>query len=161
MARDGLPPRHRRCWRTTASRTTSSSTNASSPRPSTSCARFPEQRFVIDHIAKPDIRGGSLKNWRAAIEAIAREPNAWCKLSGMVTEADWSAWTPTTFTPYLDVVIEAFGPERCMIGSDWPVCTLAGDYATVMTIVIDYAQRLSPSERDALLGGTATAFYRL
>lgn len=120
---------------------------------------FPEQRFVIDHIAKPDIRNGSFASWRLGIEAIAREPNTWCKLSGMVTETDWSAWTPATFTPYLDVIVQAFGPARCMIGSDWPVCTLAGDYASVTSIVIDYAERLSVAERDAVLGGTAAAFY--
>jgi L-fuconolactonase len=122
---------------------------------------FPDQRFVIDHIAKPDIKNGSFDAWRAGIEAIAREPNASCKLSGMVTEADWSSWTPAAFEPYLDVVVHAFGPTRCMLGSDWPVCILAGDYATVTKIVIDYANRLSASERDAILGGTASAFYRL
>lgn len=121
----------------------------------------PRQRFVIDHIAKPDIKSGGFDSWRKGIEALAREPNTWCKLSGMVTEADWSAWAPATFTPYLDVVVQSFGPGRCMIGSDWPVCTLAGEYASVVGIVADYARQLSPSERAMIMGGAAAEFYRL
>lgn len=122
---------------------------------------FPRQRFVIDHIAKPDIKNGSFDSWRNGIEALAGEPNTWCKLSGMVTETDWSAWAPGTFTPYLDVVVQSFGPGRCMIGSDWPVCTLAGAYSSVVGVVADYASQLSPSERAMVMGGAAAGFYRL
>jgi L-fuconolactonase len=122
---------------------------------------FPNQPFVIDHIAKPDIRGSGFESWRCDIEAIARQPRVWCKLSGIVTEADWRAWQPADFEPYLDVVLEAFGPERCMIGSDWPVCTLAGDYEAVTGIVSAYVERLSPAERKAIFGGVASSFYKL
>lgn len=122
---------------------------------------FANQRFVTDHIAKPDIASGTVEPWASDLREMARRENVWCKLSGMVTEADGAAWKPGDFTPYLDVVLEAFGPERVMIGSDWPVCTLAGAYKPVMEIVIDYASRLTPSERDAVLGGTCARFYGL
>jgi L-fuconolactonase len=121
---------------------------------------FPDQPFVIDHIAKPDIRGGGFKAWRRDMEAIAREPHVWCKLSGMVTEADWRAWSPAAFEPYLDVVLDAFGPQRCMIGSDWPVSTLAGDYRAVTGIVTAYVERLPPPDRRAILGRTASLVYQ-
>ncbi len=122
---------------------------------------FPNQRFVIDHIAKPPIADCEMEPWARDLREIARRENVWCKLSGMVTEADPNAWTPSDFTPYLDVVLEAFGPGRLMIGSDWPVCTMAGAYPSVMEIVIEYAGRLSPGERDAVLGDTCAAFYGL
>lgn len=128
---------------------------------------FPSQTFVLDHIAKPDICAhtagdrASFDAWAAGIRTLAAHANVYCKLSGMVTEAEWSSWTAATFHPYLDVVMEAFGSERCMIGSDWPVCTLAGSYGAVISIVLDYVNRLSDSERDAVLGGTAAAAYGL
>ncbi len=121
--------------------------------------RFPEQRFVIDHIAKPAIRDGSIDAWRAGITAIAACPNVYCKLSGMVTEADWRRWRPSDFVPYIETVLEAFGPRRVMIGSDWPVCLLAGEYGGVMAIVTDAVGGLTADERDAILGGTAAEFY--
>ena len=121
----------------------------------------PNQRFVIDHIAKPPIAAGEIEPWASDLREIARRDNVWCKLSGMVTEADRRAWTPSDFTPYMDIVIEAFGADRLMIGSDWPVCALAGAYRPVMEIVIDYAERLSHGERAAILGGTCTEFYGL
>jgi L-fuconolactonase len=122
---------------------------------------FPDGRFVLDHIAKPDIKVGALSPWSENIRQLAAFPNVACKVSGMVTEADWKSWTSLDFRPYLDVVFDAFGPERLMIGSDWPVCTLAGAYGEVIDIVLDYIERLGPDERARILGGTAAAFYKL
>lgn len=123
--------------------------------------RFPDQSFVLDHIAKPLIKDGLLEPWAADIEQLAAHPNVACKLSGMVTEADWQGWRPSQFQPYLDVVFEAFGPSRLMFGSDWPVCTLAGAYGEVVGLVAAYAQQLSVNEQAAIWGGTATRFYGL
>jgi L-fucono-1,5-lactonase len=123
--------------------------------------QLPTQRFVVDHIAKPDMRHGRIEAWKRGIATLAQYPNVWCKLSGLVTEADWRAWKPADFAVYLDVVLDRFGADRSMIGSDWPVCTLAGDYADVMAIVTDYIARLSRDEQDAILGGTAARFYQL
>lgn len=122
-------------------------------------SRFPAQRFVLDHLAKPDIRRGLIDDWRRDIARLAALPNVWCKLSGLVTEADWRAWTPEQIRPYLDVAFECFGAERLMIGSDWPVCTLAAPYQRTMSVVIDYVASCSPGERDAVLGGTARRCY--
>lgn len=124
-------------------------------------AAFPEQRFVVDHIAKPEIRERRTDAWARDIGALSRHRNVWCKLSGMVTEADWAAWSPGDLAPYIDVVLEAFGPERLMIGSDWPVCTLAGAYGDVLQIVIERIARLAPQEQAAILGENAAQFYRL
>lgn len=122
---------------------------------------FPQQPFVIDHIAKPKIAEGALDPWRTAIREIAKREHVYCKLSGMVTEADWTAWRPEQIYPYLDVCIEAFGPNRLMIGSDWPVCTLAGEYGEVIGLVTDYLAALTPSEQEQILGKTAVEFYGL
>ncbi len=124
-------------------------------------SRFPQQRFVLDHMAKPEIRDRRFGPWKDGITALAAQPNVSCKLSGIVTEADWQAWKPGDFTQYLDVVLDRFGPYRLMSGSDWPVCTLAGTYADVIGVVSDYISFLSPSERDAILGGNAVRFYGL
>lgn len=124
-------------------------------------SRFPAQRFVLDHLAKPDIRRGLIDDWPRDITRLAALPNVWCKLSGLVTEADWRAWTPEQIRPYLDVAFECFGAERLMIGSDWPVCTLAAPYQRTMSVVIDYVASCSPGERDAVLGGTAARFWKL
>jgi L-fuconolactonase len=121
--------------------------------------QFPQQLFVVDHIAKPNIAACERESWRTQLRELAERENVVCKLSGMVTEAAWGQWTPATFEPYLSAAIEAFGPSRLMIGSDWPVCTLSGTYEATMAIVIDYANLLSPAEREAILGGTATNFY--
>jgi len=121
--------------------------------------QFPEQPFVVDHIAKPEIGRSKRAPWQSDLEALARHDNVWCKLSGMVTETRWHDWQPEDFHPYLDIVLEAFGPQRLMIGSDWPVCTLAGPYEQVMGIVIAYVERLSAEERDAILGDTCARFY--
>lgn len=123
--------------------------------------RFPNQRFVLDHIAKPPIASGEMEPWATLIRDLARHPNVHCKLSGMVTEAKWKQWRPHDFRPYLDVVLEAFGPQRLMIGSDWPVCTLSSEYGQTMRIVKDFVAALSEAEQDAILGANCAAFYRL
>lgn len=124
-------------------------------------ARFPKQRFVLDHIAKPPIAAGDLEPWATLIRELARRPNVCCKLSGMVTEARWKQWRPQDFRPYLDVILEAFGPERLMIGSDWPVCTISASYDEVMRLVSDFIAELSPAEQDAILGANCARFYQL
>jgi len=129
-------------------------------RPATELVRrFPDQPFVVDHIAKPDIAAGKRSPWQQDIESLARFDNVCCKLSGMVTEARWQRWQPDDFHPYLDIMLEAFGPRRLMIGSDWPVCTLSGPYEEVMRIVIDYIDSMAGDERAAILGGTCARFY--
>jgi L-fuconolactonase len=127
-------------------------------------ALLPEQPFVLDHLAKPRVREGlaaALEPWRRDLAALARHPNVSCKLSGLVTEAVWREWRRDDFTPYLEAALEAFGPERLMFGSDWPVCLLAADYAEVAGIVTDFVARLSAAEQAAILGGTATRVYHL
>ena len=124
-------------------------------------AGHPEQRFVLDHIAKPPMRDGHVEPWATHIRALARHGNVWCKVSGLITEADWETWTPADVEPYLDVVFDAFGPERLLFGSDWPVCLLAGTYDQVVGLVERYAQHLSPDERAGLFGRNAAAFYQL
>ena len=123
--------------------------------------KFPGQRFVLDHLAKPEIASGKMEPWRENIRELAKNPQVFCKLSGLVTEADWGKWEAGQFRRYLDVVFEAFGPRRLMMGSDWPVCLVAGDYGTVVNVVKDYIKPLSKSEQDAVLGGTAADFYRI
>jgi L-fuconolactonase len=120
---------------------------------------FPDQPFVLDHIGKPDIRSGAFDAWARGIAALSRQRNVWCKLSGMVTEADWSAWSPEDFAPYIDTIFDWFGPERTMVGSDWPVCTLAGAYEDVMAVAMDRIARLAPDDRAAVLGDNAARFY--
>ena len=124
-------------------------------------ARFPEQRFVLDHLAKPEVRRGEIRGWEAGLRLLAACPNVWCKLSGLVTEADWGAWTPAQLRPYLDVAFECFGAGRLMIGSDWPVCTLAADYARAMAVVSEYVADRPAAERDGVLGGNAARFWNL
>ncbi len=124
-------------------------------------ARFPRQRFVLDHLAKPDVRGRELAGWSRGIRELAAFPNACCKLSGLVTEADWGNWSEQDLTPYLDVAFECFGSARLMIGSDWPVCTVAGSYSRVVDVVKNYLSRLPVEARHAVLGKTAREVYRL
>lgn len=124
-------------------------------------SRFPRQRFVLDHIAKPPIKAGTLSPWREGIWRLAEYPNVYCKVSGMVTEADWTAWTADDLKPYMDVVFAAFGTQRLMLGSDWPVCTLAGSYSRVMGVVLDYVAQFSTAQQADLCGGNAQRFYRL
>jgi len=105
--------------------------------------RFPNQPFVVDHIAKPMMDGSDLDAWKLGMSEIARRPNVMCKLSGLVTEAHWENWQAQTFEPYLQHVLEAFGADRLMIGSDWPVCTLAADYVRAMSLVLDWSESCS------------------
>jgi len=123
--------------------------------------RLPDQPFVVDHVAKPEIRAGRLEGWREGIRDLAALPHVTCKLSGIVTEAHWDRWTPADLRPVLEVVLEAFGPTRLMIGSDWPVCLLAADYGAVIGLVRDFIATLSADEQAAILGGTAARFYRI
>jgi L-fuconolactonase len=124
-------------------------------------AKFPRQRFVLDHLAKPPIKSGAIDDWARGIRELAAFSNVYCKVSGLVTEANWQAWKPEDMRPYLDVAFEYFGPSRLMIGSDWPVCTVSGSYSRVMDVVEDYLCKCSTKERDAVLGGNAASFWRL
>lgn len=123
--------------------------------------RLPKQRFVLDHLAKPDVRGAEIDEWARDIRRLAAHGNVFAKLSGLVTEADWTGWTPADIRPYLDVAFDAFGWQRLMIGSDWPVCTVAADYARTMRIVLDYVSSRPSHEQDAILGGNAHRFWNL
>jgi L-fuconolactonase len=128
---------------------------------------FPGQTFVLDHIAKPAIADGlaesqfrsQFESWARDMRELAKFANVSCKLSGMVTEARWGKWTQEDFLPYLDVVLEAFGPSRLMIGSDWPVCTVSGDYAQTLEIVSRFIERLRASEQDEIIGGNCMRVY--
>jgi L-fuconolactonase len=124
-------------------------------------ARFPEHRLVLDHIGKPAIAKAELEPWASSIRKLGKFENLYCKVSGMVTEADWSGWKKSDFTLYLEIVLESFGPGRLLFGSDWPVATLAASYEQVVEIVEDFLEPLSSSEKDAVLGGNAADFYRL
>ena len=123
--------------------------------------RFPRQRFVLDHLAKPPIKSGAVDVWESGIRELASFPNVHAKVSGLVTEADWQTWKPENIRPYLSVAFECFGPRRLMIGSDWPVCTVAGTYARVMDLVKDYLGKYSAEEKEAVLGGNAAKFWKL
>ena len=122
---------------------------------------FPRQRFVLDHLAKPLIKNGTIQPWEAGMGELAKSPNVFCKLSGMVTEADWRNWKPEDMTPYLDIALSCFGPERLMIGSDWPVCTVAASYAETMNVVLRYFERYPADVQHAVLGGNAQRFWKL
>jgi L-fuconolactonase len=119
--------------------------------------RFPRQPFVIDHLAKPSIRSLEIEPWAQFMRKIAESDNVFCKLSGLVTEANWTGWSGADFAPYLDTVFEAFGPDRLMFGSDWPVCLLAASYAQVKQLIDNYAA----SDRDKIFGRNAGRFYGL
>ena len=123
--------------------------------------RFPEQRFVLDHLAKPFITAQTVEPWASHIRRLAKFPNVFCKLSGMVTEADWRNWKPEHFRPYLETAFEAFGPDRVMIGSDWPVCKVAGSYKQVMSLVVDFLDQSVPDALERVLGVTAQTVWRL
>jgi L-fuconolactonase len=121
----------------------------------------PKQVFVLDHIAKPRIREGVLEPWASQIRELARRENVWCKVSGMVTEADWKHWAPEGLRPYLDVVVEAFGTNRLMVGSDWPVCLVGCGYRQWFELLREYFAAFGEAERDKVFGLTATEVYRL
>ena len=121
----------------------------------------PNQIFVLDHVGKPRIRDSVLSPWRENLEALAERPHVFCKISGMVTEADYRSWTEQQLGPYFDTVLELFGPGRLMFGSDWPVCLVAASYQTWFDLVTRRIARLTHDERQAILGGTAARVYRV
>jgi len=123
--------------------------------------RLPDLTFVLDHIGKPPIASGSLDPWAEETRRLAALPNTRCKLSGLVTEADWGSWTTQDLKPYADTVLDAFGPDRLMFGSDWPVCKLAADYAEVIAAARELTARLTPAERHQVFTGTAARTYGL
>jgi L-fuconolactonase len=124
-------------------------------------SKFPEQQFVIDHLAKPEMNTKNTEFWVTHIRRIAESPNVYCKLSGMVTEADWRNWKPADFKPFFDVVFDAFGPDRLMFGSDWPVCLLAASYRQVKKIIEDYLHGCTREQTEKIFGGNAVRFYGL
>ncbi len=121
----------------------------------------PDQPFVLDHIAKPPIAGGVLELWASRMMELGERENVWCKVSGLVTEANWKDWTPQTLKPYLDVAVEAFGPERLIAGSDWPVCLVASGYAQWWAVLREYFAQFSAEEQAKVFGGTAIEVYGL
>jgi L-fuconolactonase len=123
--------------------------------------RNPKQIFVLDHLAKPKIAAQILSPWRENLRELARRPNVVCKVSGMVTEADWSDWTMSDLSPYLETALECFGPERLLAGSDWPVCTVASSYPGWWERLRQWTSSLSPGEQEDILGANATRIYRL
>ena len=122
---------------------------------------LPGTRFVIDHLAKPPIKDGVLQPWADLMRPFGALPNAWCKVSGMVTEADWRSWQPTDLEPYVGHVLDVFGADRLLFGSDWPVCLLAASYQQVFDATRAALGELSASEQAAIFGGNATSVYRL
>jgi L-fuconolactonase len=123
--------------------------------------RHPDQVFILDHLAKPRIRDRVLSPWRENIRELARRSNVYCKVSGVVTEADWHTWSEDGVSPYIETVVEAFTPNRLMFGSDWPVMTLASSYRRWMTTIQSAIAQLSVTERERILGGTAVEAYSL
>jgi L-fuconolactonase len=122
-------------------------------------AELPEVEFVLDHCAKPYIAAGEIEPWAAQIRELAAHENITCKLSGLVTEADWAGWTVAALRPYVDVVVEAFSPQRLMFGSDWPVCLLASTYGRWVAAVDELIADLSADDQAAITGDTARRFY--
>lgn len=123
--------------------------------------KFPDQKFVVDHIAKPLIKESKIEPWKTEMISLAKSPNVMCKISGMVTEADWSSWESGDINPYLDLIFNAFGPDRIMFGSDWPVCLLAASYEQQLEIVETYISSFSPEDKNKIMGGNAINFYNL
>ena len=123
--------------------------------------QFPQQRFVIDHVAKPYIKDGKIDEWKAGMEKLAQHPYVYCKISGMVTEADWHNWTAEQLKPYLDVVVESFGIDRIMFGSDWPVCLVASSYSKWLQTVQNYFESFSEEDQEKVFSGNASRFYNL
>ncbi|HEY0797043.1 MAG TPA: amidohydrolase family protein [Acidisarcina sp.] len=123
--------------------------------------QHPDQVFILDHVAKPLIHSGEMQPWARLIAQLAERPNVYCKISGMVTEADWQTWSPETLQPYIDVVLEAFGPRRLMYGSDWPVCLVASSYGRWIGTMRAAISSLSPEEQSWIMGRTAEQAYNL
>jgi L-fuconolactonase len=124
-------------------------------------ARFASQPFVLDHLAKPDVKRGAIDAWARDLERLAQAPNVVCKVSGLVTEADWERWTAAELRPYLDVAFDCFGPDRLIAGSDWPVCTLAAGYSRTMAVLTDYLSMRPAVDREAVLGGNACRLWSI
>ena len=122
-------------------------------------SQFPEQLFVVDHLSKPFIKKNETEPWAKDLADLARFPNVWCKLSGMVTEADWNKWDSNTFKPYLDIIFDTFGTDRLMTGSDWPVCLLGGDYGRIINIVSEYLRNSDITVRNKIMGENCREFY--
>ena len=122
---------------------------------------FPDQKFVVDHIAKPDIKSGSINSWKKGIEEIAKYDNVWCKISGMVTEADWKNWKAEDLKPYLDVIFENFSIDKILYGSDWPVLNVASDYHEVVKTLEDYISKFSFEDQNKIWFENANSFYNL
>lgn len=123
--------------------------------------KFPRQKFVIDHLAKPVIRQNEFIQWSKGIAQLCSLEHIYCKLSGFTTEADWKNWGVSDFTPYFDFILEKFGPKRLMYGSDWPVCLVAASYAKQLNVVTEFISRLSSAEKQQIMGGNAMKFYNL
>jgi len=124
-------------------------------------ARFDRQRFVLDHLAKPGIRSAEIDEWEKGLRRLAEFPHVFCKVSGLVTEADWTRWTPEQIRPYLDVAFDCFGAHRLLAGSDWPVCTVAADYGRAVSLIDEYLGGRPAGEREAVMGGNAERFWNL
>lgn len=122
---------------------------------------FPDQKFVVDHLAKPSIKSKDIDQWKKEIISLSHYENVCCKLSGMTTEASWNSWQAADIIPYLDVVVGSFGTSRILFGSDWPVCLLAGSYQETLSLVTDYFSSFSKQEQDQFFGGNAIQFYNL
>ncbi len=122
---------------------------------------FPNQKFVIDHIAKPHIKDGFYDGWAILMKEIGKFENVYCKLSGMITEAHFTSWKPDQIHPYMHLVFEIFGADRIMFGSDWPVCLVAGNYAKVKELITNFIAETSTAEQNAVMGDTAIQFYSL
>lgn len=122
---------------------------------------LPDLPMVINHLSKPNIKEHQIDEWEKDLEEAAKFPNMHCKLSGMITEANWESWTVDDLRPFVEIAIEAFGPSRCMYGSDWPVCLLAGEYERMYSAITEILSELSDSEKAEIFGGTAIRFYNL
>ena len=123
--------------------------------------QFPQQRFVIDHVAKPYIKDGKIDEWKAGMQQLAQHSNVYCKISGMVTEADWKTWTADQLKPYIDVVVKSFGIDRIMYGSDWPVCLVASSYHKWIETVQNYFASFSIEDQQKVFSSNAIKFYQL
>jgi len=123
--------------------------------------QFPNQKFVIDHLAKPNIRSNEFTNWSKGMKELSSFENVFCKLSGFTTEANWNSWKPEDFTPYFEFVLQNFGTKRLLYGSDWPVCLCSSTYKSQLQLVEDFISKLSTSEKQQIMGGNAIDFYNL
>jgi len=124
-------------------------------------SEFPRQKFIVDHLAKPIIKEGKIEPWKKDMQELAKADNVFCKLSGMVTEANWNSWKQEDFVPYMETLLGIFGPNRLLFGSDWPVCIVAAKYEQVLGIVTNFIHSLSQVEQAHIMGQNAIDFYNL